>query len=236
MKWISHTILLSAILVSVFAQEAYSQNGTKDGKVTRQVRSENITLPTQPSRDVLNREINLRYPKLRSEPCSLITREEAEAIMSGSESSRAFVDPPRPQWDQPRAGQVLCSYLVRYERPPVVNGEDHGNAIYISIDFNNKHARQGHLVLYPPKDFELIVVSGLGDEALYQHDKKPRELDYGTAVRPPLTDLDSLTNHDELFVRKGELVLTFSVASIVVGNGDSSRVTQIARKALTRLP
>jgi hypothetical protein len=236
MKRISYTIILSIVLVSVFAQEVYSQSGTRDRNVTRQVTSGNVTLPTHPSREVLNREINLKYPKLRSAPCSLLTREEAEAIMSGSESSRAFVDPPTPQWDQPHEGQVLCAYRVRYEHPPVVNGEDHGNAIYISIDFNNKYARQGHLVLYPPKNYELIVVNGVGDEALYQHYKTPREVDYGTVVRPPVTDLDSLTNHDELFVRKGELVLTFSVASIVVGNGDSSHVIQIARKALARLP
>lgn len=236
MKRISYTIALGLVVISTIAQRTMTQSGTNNRNATRKVTSASTNLPAKTRRDVLNREVNLKYPKLRAEPCAILTRDEAEAIMSGSESNRAFVDPPRPEWDQPHQGQIRCSYSVRYEHPPVVNGQDYGNSISISIDFDNKYARQGHLVLYPPKDYELIVVNGLGDEALYQHDRTPREFDYGTAVRPPLTDLDSLTNHDELFVRKGELVLTFGISSIVVGNGDSSHVIQIARKALARVP
>jgi len=235
MKTISFMIALGIVVMSTIAQRVIPQSGTNNRSATRKVTSGSTNLPAKTRRDV-SREVNLKYPKLRAEPCSLLTRDEAEAIMSGSASNRAFVDPPRTEWDQPHQGQVRCVYRVRYEHPPVVNGEDYGNSVSVSIDFDNKYARQGHLVLYPPKDYELIVVNGLGDEALYQHDKTPREFNYGTAVRPPLTDLDTLTNHDELFVRKGELVLTFGIGSIVVGNGDSSHVIQIARKALARVP
>ncbi|HEY6121303.1 MAG TPA: hypothetical protein VIV66_15200 [Pyrinomonadaceae bacterium] len=229
-------ITLAVFVIAALTNLNMGQTGVNDRTATRKVPTTNTVQPSTTKREILNREINLKYPKLRAKPCSILTRDEAEAIMSGSASNRAFVDPPRPVWDQPHAGQVRCVYGVRYEHPPVINGEDHGNSISISIDFENKYAKQGHLVLYPPKDYELIIVQGLGDEALYQHDKTPREFDYGTAVRPPLTDLDSLTNHDELFVRKGELVMTFGIGSIVVGNGDSSHVIEIARKALARIP
>jgi hypothetical protein len=183
----------------------------------------------KPKTNVLTRK-PLRHALLLSAPCAVITRDDVEAVLKRGDNDRAIATPHDPSWNSDNS-QASCRFEVQYEHR-IFPDLSYDNSVTLTIDFENKYAQQGHLIVYPPPNNELQIINGVGDEALYQHDKTPRETNYGTASKPEFSDFE---NRDYLFVRKGDLVLTFHIGSIVAGNTTSDKVIEIARKTLPRV-
>jgi hypothetical protein len=185
----------------------------------------------------------LKYSAFRAEPCAIVTRDELEAILKRSDNDRALVTmPTKPSWQFDRK-KVNCSYSVNYQNR-IFPDLGYDNAVVISIDFDNKYAKQGKLIVdpsqepggYADRELTLEIVNGVGDEALYLRDKsrfKYEEKFKSTAGAYPFQYYD---NQESFYIRRRDIVLRFQVTRIVAGGGNSDMVIQIARKALLRVP
>jgi hypothetical protein len=194
---------------------------------------------------VLTRDNTLKYTAFYNDPCAIITRDELEAILKRNENDRALVSVGEPVWHD-NMTKVGCAYGVKYEQR-ILPDESFDNSVNIWIDFNEEHVKQGKLLIDPNKDpfkfrrysdsdFDLQIVNGVGDEALYARDKsrfKYEERRAGTAGGSPYVYYD---NGDFLYVRRKQILLGFQVTRIVAGGGDPNTVIQIGRKALERVP
>jgi hypothetical protein len=175
---------------------------------------------------------------LRVEPCDLVTRDELEAILKSSDTNRALVAMPKgPSWQYDRK-KVDCSYGVRYETR-IFPDQGNDNAVIITIDFDDKYAKQGKLIVDRPVVYgypmALEIVNGLGDEAVYLLDVsrfKHEEKYKSTAGANPYQYYDK---QDFLVVRRKAIVFKFRITKTVAGNTGSDNLIQIARKALVRV-
>jgi hypothetical protein len=181
----------------------------------------------------------VEYSALNADPCVIVTRDELEAIFKRSDNDRALVTmPTKPNWQFDRK-KVDCSYSVNYENR-IFPDQGYDNGVVISIDFDDKFARQGKLVADRPVVYgypmELEIVNGLGNEAFYLRDVsriKHEERDKSTAGAEQYQYWD---NQDFLLVRQKGLVLKFQITRTVAGNTGNYNLIQIARKALVRVP
>jgi hypothetical protein len=173
-----------------------------------------------------------------ADPCSMVTREELEAILKRSDTDRALVTMPRqPSW-QPDGKKASCFYPVNYENR-IFPEQGSDNAVVISVDFDDKYAKQGKLIADRPVVYgyqmALEIVNGLGDEAVFLRDVsrfKQDEKYKSTAGAQPYQYYD---NQDVLVVRRRTLVFTFKITSTVAGNTGNANHIQIARTALARV-
>jgi hypothetical protein len=113
------------------------------------------------------------------------------------------------------------------------------NAVVISVDFDDKYAKQGKLIVDRPVVYgyqmALEIVNGLGDEAVFLRDVsrfKHEEKYKSTAGAQPYQYYD---NQDVLVVRRRTLVFRFQITRTVRGNTGSFHQIQIARTALARV-
>ena len=183
-----------------------------------------------------------KYTELDAHPCALLTRDELEAILKRSDNDRALVTMPKNPYRDSHPKRVRCFYSVNYENR-IFPERGYDNGVSISIDFDNKNAKEGMLVVdpyaeggYEGREYTMEVVHGLGDQALYARDKsrfKYEEKFKSTAGALPYEYYD---NQESLYVRKNDLVVQFKINKIVAGGANSELVIQIARLALTRLP
>ena len=173
-----------------------------------------------------------------ADPCAMVTRAELEAILKGSDTDRALVTMPgQPSW-QHGGKKVDCFYSVNYEKR-VFPEQGNDNAVVISVDFDDKYAKQGKLIVDRPVVYgyqmALEIVNGLGDEAVFLRDVsrfKHEEKYKSTAGAQPYQYYD---NQDVLVVRRRTLVFTFKITRTVRGNTGSFNHIQIARTALARV-
>ena len=194
---------------------------------------------------ILERDNRLKYTAFYNNPCIMLTRDELEAFLKRNENDRALVSTGEPAFYD-NGTRVGCGYLVKYEQR-IFPDDTYDNSLVIWLHFNNEHAKRGKLVIDPNKDpfelrrysdsdFDLQIVDGVGDEALYFRDKsrfKYEERQSGTAGGFAYQHYD---NGDFLYVRKKQLLLGFRIKRIVAGGSDPNNVIQIARKALERVP
>ena len=219
--------------------------------VTSRKRSEPVIKPEQPAPvkrtdgAILERDNTLKYTAFYNNPCVMITRDELEAILKRNENDRALVSVTEPGWYD-NGTRVGCGYPVKYEQR-IFPDETYDNSLVIWLHFNNEYAKRGKLVIDPNKDpfelrrysdsdFDVQIVDGVGDEALYFRDKsrfKYEQRQAGTAGGFAYQHDD---NGDFLYVRKKQLLLGFRIKRIVAGGSDPNLVIQIARKALERVP
>lgn len=192
---------------------------------------------------VRERVDGITHTAFYADPCIIVTREDLEGILKRGDDDRALVRAGTPQRISDR---VDCYYAVQYERR-IFPDEPSDNGVRISINFDDKYAKQGQLIIdpvreqrrffgYPDMEIELEIINGLGDEALYARDKsrfKIEERYKSTAGASPYRIYD---NMDALYVRRKEIVLRFQITKIVAGGADSRNVIEIARKALARVP
>ena len=185
------------------------------------------------------------YTAFHNNPCTILTREKLEAILKRNDDDRALVSVGKPAWYDNNT-RVGCGYGVKYEER-IFPDEAFDNSLTIWIDFNNEHAKQGQLVIDPGKDpfkfrrysdsdFDLQVVHGVGDEALYLRDKsrfKYEERRAGTAGGSAYQHYD---NGDFFYVRRKQMLLGFQIGRIVAGGSDPNLVIQIARQSLEKVP
>ena len=122
-------------------------------------------------------DLAFKYSAFLAEPCALVTRDELEAILKRSDNDRALVTmPTKPSWQFERK-TVDCSYSVNYENR-IFPERGYDNAVVISINFDDKNAKRGKLIVdpyqeggYGDRDLMMEIVDGVGDEALYVRDK-----------------------------------------------------------------
>jgi hypothetical protein len=188
-----------------------------------------------------------RYSIFHNNPCTILTRDELEAILKRGENDRALVSVSEAGWSE-NDTEVGCGYFVKYEER-IFPDDPVDNSLSIRISFNNEHAKQGKLVIDPNKDpfqfrrysdsdFDMRIVNGVGDEALYFFDKsrfKYENRRSGTAGGAAAA-YQHYDNGDFLYVRKKQLLLGFRIRRIVAGGSDPTTVIQIARKAMERVP
>lgn len=209
------------------------------------IKSEQPAPPKSTDGAIIERSNATKYTAFHNNPCTILTREELEAILKRNDNDRALVLVGKPTWYNDNT-QVGCGYGVKYEQR-IFPDEAFDNSLTVWIDFNNEHANQGQLVIDPAKDpfnlrrysdsdFDLQVVNGVGDEALYFRDKsrfKYEERRAGTAGGSAYQHYD---NGDFLYVRRKQMLLGFRISRIVAGGSDPNLVIQIARKSLERVP
>jgi len=197
---------------------------------------------------ILERDNTLKYTAFYNNPCSvMITREELEAIWKRNDNDRALVSVGEPGWYD-NGTRVGCGYAVKYEQR-IFPDDANDNSLVIWLHFDNEHAKQGQLIIDPAKDpfqlrrysdsdFDIEVVNGVGDEAIYFRDKsrfKYEERRASTAGGSA-SAYQHYDNGDFLYVRKKQLLLGFRIKRIVAGGSDPNNVIRIARKALERVP
>ena len=127
---------------------------------------------------------------------------------------------------------------MRYETR-IFPDQGNDNAVIITIDFDDKYAKQGKLIVDRPVVYgypmALEIVNGLGDEAVYLWDVsrfKHEEKYKSTAGAQPYQYYDK---QDFLVVRQKAIVLKFRITKTVAGNTGSDNLIQTARKALVRV-
>src|SRR6266545_2354293 len=210
--------------------------------------TKHIEQPTPATRSdgaIQPRDNALKYTTFYNNPCAIITRDELESILKRNDNDRALVSVGEAAWYD-NMTKVGCGYGVKYEQR-IFPDESFDNSVNVWIDFNNEHAKQGKLVIdtnkdpfkfrrYADSDFDLQIVNGVGDEALYARDKsrfKYEERRAGTAGASPYHYYD---NGDSLYVRVKQSLFGFQIKRIVAGGADPNNLIQIARKALERVP
>jgi hypothetical protein len=181
--------------------------------------------------------------RLLADPCALITADEVEEIMKVPHN-RALLTTDKPYWVKDKYGgvdfsSVSCRYNLKFVNPlypedkePIFPENAYLDSASFVITFNDQYAQQNRLIIDPKEKQVLEIVNGVGDEALFLVDMTEREKEYGIAGRQ--TSGVSFENHDSLYVRKGDLLLSFSVWKRV---GDyRGKIIQVARKVLERMP
>jgi hypothetical protein len=104
-----------------------------------------------PQKPVIGIEEHNRYRMavFAADPCSIVTRDELEVILKGGDTNRALVSmPTKPSWQTDRK-KVDCYYSVNWERR-VLPEEPNDNTLVISVDFEDKYAKQGKLIVDRP--------------------------------------------------------------------------------------
>jgi hypothetical protein len=173
---------------------------------------------------------------LLANPCALITADEIEQIFRVS-NNRALVTVDHAHWTK-APSSVSCNYNLKYvnllypeDREPAFPENAYLDSAGVYINLEDKYAKQGQLILYPKENQVIEIVNGLGDEAQFLLDKTEQEKNYGIAGGKQFTNFQ---NRDQLYVRKGDVVLTFLVWKRV---GDyRGKMIEIARKILGRMP
>lgn len=235
-------ILAAVVMLCCAIPSAQVRTRKRSEPVTKRV--DQTTPASRTDGPVQARDNAFKYTAFYNNPCAIITRNELEAILKRNDNDRALVSVGDAAWYE-NMTRVGCGYGVKYEQR-IFPDELADNSVSIWIDFNNEYAKQGKLVIDPNKDpfkfrrysdsdFEMQIVNGVGDEALYFRDNsrfKYQERRAGTAGGTPYHHYD---NGEFLYVRVKQFLFGFKINRIVAGGSDPNNVIQIARKAIERV-